>query len=153
MKRLVQDDVIEQLLRRFNPFGFRMKEGKPYEFMRLSEVYLFLMNKIYAMCPRGYIELPLLLSQLYHHLTYNECRALAESMKPMGLKEVEQIDFLSKSGRLYIEQLCRALHNVCETTFDNANFLEAYRLFENRIELEMKKSIINQIKEKDEKEK
>lgn len=136
MKNVVQNDVVEQLLRRFNPFGLRSMQGVPYEFMRVSEIYLFLMTKLLKLCPRGYIELPLVISELYPHLSYNECRAVAESMKPLGLEEISLVDYMSKDGKQFIEQLCRGLHNICETTFDNASFLEAYRLFQNRIEIE-----------------
>lgn len=139
MKKVIKDDVVEQLLRRYNPFGLRSKQGTPYEFNRISEVYLFLMVKVYTLSPRGYIELPLLLNEIYYHLSFNECKAMAQIFMPLGLKDVQLVDYQSVRGKLFFESLFKGLHIACETTFDNSSFIEAYRLFKNRMEIEKAK--------------
>lgn len=139
MKKVIKDDVVEQLLRRYNPFGLRSKQGMPYEFNRISEVYLFLMVKVYTLAPRGYIELPLLLNEIYYHLSFNECKAMVAIFKPLGLREVNLVDYQSIIGKQFFESLFKGLHLACETTFDNSSFLEAYRLFKNRMEIEKAK--------------
>lgn len=136
MKKMIKSDVVEQLLRKFNPFGLRTKQGVPYEFLRLSEVYLHVMIKVYSLFPRGYIETALLVSELYAHLSFNECKGIARYMKPMGIDEVNLVDYRSKEAKDFFERLCKALHSICETAFASSDFSEAYRLFQNRMELE-----------------
>lgn len=140
MKKVYQDDVVENLLRKFNPFGLRSKQGIPFEFMKTTEVYLHVMVVLLVTFPRGYIELPLLLSTLYSHLTFKECKDYAESMGSMGVEQLALIDYEGKDGKQYIERFCRALHSICETPFDGNSFAEAYRLFLNRIEIQKLKS-------------
>lgn len=135
MNKFKQHDVIEALLRKFNPFGLRTKNGVPMEFLRLSEVYLYVMNTIYSSFPKGYIEVPLAIRRLYNHLSFNECKRTCEAMKPMGIEPITCIDYELKEARDFFERFCRALHKICETEFDAANFQEATRLFRNRMEL------------------
>lgn len=136
MKKLYQNDVVENLLRKFNPFGLRSKNGQSYEFFKVSEIYLFVMVKLLTMFPRGYVEMPLFISDLYSHLSFAECKACAEAFIPLGIDPVVMIAYDRKDGKQKLEQICRGLHQLCETQFDNASFLEAYRLFQNRLELE-----------------
>lgn len=140
MKKMIKSDVVEQLLRKFNPFGLRTKQGVPYEFLRLSEVYLHVMIKVYSLFPRGYIETALLVSELYAHLSFKECKSVAFYMKPMGIDDVNLVDYRSKEAKDFFERLCKALHSICETTFASSDFSEAYRLFQNRMELEKVKN-------------
>lgn len=140
MKTPYQNDVVENLLRKFNPFGLRSKQGIPYEFMKVSEVYLFVMVKMYSMFPRGYVETPLFLAELYPHLTFSECKAYASEMESLGVNPVTLTTYETKEGKQFLESLCRGLHFLCETVFDNASFLEAYRLLLNRIELDRQKN-------------
>lgn len=143
MKKLYQNDVVENLLRKFNPFGLRSKNGMPYEFMRVSEIYLFVMVKLYTMSPRGYIEIPLFISELYAHLSFSECKACAGQLESLGVEPVMHINYETKEGKQKIENILKGLHFLCETSFDSASFTEAYRLLLNRIELE-------KVKKKDE---
>ena len=138
---IIEQDVVENLLRKFNPFGLRSKQGVPYEFVRVSDSYLTLMVRVYTSFPRGYVELPLLIHELYNHLSPKECMKVAESMASFGLEMIELIDYQGKEGKRKLESICRSLHHLCDTTFDNASFLEAYRLFQNRLEIDkVKKS-------------
>lgn len=143
MKKLYQNDVVENLRRKFNPFGLRSKNGTPYEFMRVSEIYLFVMVKLYTMFPRGYIEIPLFISELYAHLSFSECKACASQLESLGVEPVMHINYETREGKQKLENICKGLHFLCETTFENASFTEAYRLLLNRIELE-------KVKKKDE---
>lgn len=140
MRKLYDNDVVENLLRKFNPFGLRSKQGVPYEFMRVSEIYLFVLVKLYTMFPRGYIEMALFISELYAHLSFAECKGCVEKMKELGVAPVLQIKYDTKQGKQALESICRGLHYLCETSFDNASFLEAYRLLLNRIEMESQKN-------------
>lgn len=138
-KNIVNDDLVEQLLRRFNPLGLRDRQGHPYEFTRLSELYLQVMVQVYVKFPRGYVETALLISTLYAHLSFSECRNLAESMESMGVEQCGSYEYEDNTGRQFFRNFLRALHHACETSFSEGNFAEAYRLLKNRIELEKAK--------------
>lgn len=139
MKKMIDNDVIENLLRKFNPFGLRSKQGLPYEFMKVSEIYLFVLVKLWTLFPRGYIEMPLFISELYHHLSFNECKACVSQMESLGVEPVMFFNYETKDGKQKLENICRGLHFLCETQFVSDSFTEAYRLLLNRIELEKQK--------------
>lgn len=137
---MYQNDVVEQLLRRFNPFGLRAKNGSPLEFLQVSESYLYVFKRLYHLFPRGYIEIPFLISGLYHHLSFAECKSCATALEPMGVCSPTLIIWKSEEGKAQLENICKGLHFLCETTFDNVSFLEAYGLFLNYIEIERVKN-------------
>ena len=147
-KDLIKNDVVEQLLRRFNPLGLRDRTGHPYEFMRVSELYLQVMVQTFVKFPRGYIETPLLLAYLYPHLSYKECKDIAESMKPLGVEVLGFYEYDRRNGREFFERFLKALHSKCETPYKSDEFAEAYRLLLNRLEIEK----LNQKKKQNEKE-
>lgn len=139
-KDLIKKDVVEQLLRRYNPLGLRDKLGHPFEFMRVSELYLHVMIVTWSKFPRGYIETPLLISTLYPHLSFSECKSLAEEMEPMGIKNFDTYEYDKRTGREFFFRFLQAMHKFCSTEFSSDHFGEAYRLLLNRLEIEKLKN-------------
>lgn len=139
-EELIKHDVVEQLLRRFNPLGLRDKNGVPYEFMRVSELYLHVMVVAYTKFPRGYIETSIFINLLYPHLTYWESKDLAEKMEPMGVALYDIYFYDGKDGKEFFRQFIKCMHTFCETQFNQEAFNEAYRLLLNRMELEKLKN-------------
>ena len=136
MKKLWENDEVEELLRKYNPLGFRFSNGRPYEFTTKAEVYLFFLIRVYGLFPRGYIETALLVAELYFHISFTEAKAYAKWMKPMGVAPCVFVDYHSKEACMYLENVIRALHKICESEFDSNSYKEAWNLFQHRLELE-----------------
>lgn len=136
MKKLWQNDQVEELLRKYNPFGLRFQNGRPYEFTTRTEVYLSVMIRVFGLFPRGYMETALLIANLYPHLSFNECKKYASWMEPMGVAPYISVNYHQKEASKYFEAVFRSLHKMGESEFDNSSYKEAWTLFQNRLELE-----------------
>lgn len=128
--------IISQLIQQFNPFGLLNSAGEPQVFHNTSDAYLYVLVKLYVMAPRGFVEMPLFLAELYPHLSFPECKVLTTDMQTLGIYERNFVEYETKNGKKFLECLCRALHSLCESKFDSSAFEHAYQLLLNRIELE-----------------
>lgn len=140
MRKLWQNDEVEELLRKYNPFGLRSPGGRPYEFTTRTEVYLTVMVQTFRLFPRGYIESVLFISNLYQHLTFKEAREIALWMEPVGVHLRTLVDYHTKEAKEFFGAFFRGLHGLCESEFDNNSFKQAWDMFQNRLELETLKN-------------
>ena len=59
------DAFMVSMLEKNNPFGLTLNDGKSMFFYQPVEAYLCVMTTAYGLAPKGYIELPLLLTKFY----------------------------------------------------------------------------------------
>ena len=106
-------------------------------FTRDADAYLHLMITTYIWFPKGYIELPYLVSVLYKNITFKNARTVAMFMKPWFDDDVFQIrDWQGKQGRVFMERLATALTSFICVSFNRYDFDEAFKLFHHRVELD-----------------
>ncbi len=139
-------NFVSALLQKFNPFALRSSNGEPMIFTTATEAYIALMMLVYSNFPKGYIEMPLLLSTIYRHLSWSDCVKLAESMKPQGISLILDLDYTSDETKKFFSQLAAALCNWCGTKYTEFYVNEAYPIFIHRFELDYEQQKANNTK-------
>lgn len=133
----VDHAFVVSLLSKCNPFAFTLENGQSMYFTRDADAYLHLMITTYIWFPKGYIELPYLVSVLYKNITFKNARTVAMFMKPWFDDDVFQIrDWQGKQGRVFMERLATALTSFICVSFNRYDFDEAFKLFHHRVELD-----------------
>lgn len=127
----------EDLIMRFNPFGFKQTNGDTCAFKDYGEVYLYTLNTLYQMFPRGYVDIPLWLCEMTR-MPLVECRRVVRTWRSMGIdrEEITVALWDDCPERNYtLEHLMRALHTISGTIFSSSYFADAMRKFdeENKI--------------------
>lgn len=133
----VNDAFVVSLLSQCNPFAFTLETGASMIFTREIDAYVHLMVTTYLFFPKGYIELPYLVSILYKNTTFKNAKTVATFMKPWFVESVFQIkEWQGKQGRVFMERLATALTAYNCVSYNRFYFDEAFKLFQHRIELE-----------------
>lgn len=133
----VDDAFVVSLLTKCNPFAFTLENGHSMFFTRDADAYLHLMVTTYMTFPKGYIELPYLVSILYKNISFKNAKTVAMFMKPWFDDDVFQITgWQGKQGRIFMERLATALTSFNCVSFNHYDFDEAFKLFEHRVELD-----------------
>lgn len=133
----VNDAFVVSLLSQCNPFAFTLETGASMFFTRETDAYLHLMVTTYIFFPKGYMELPYLVSILYKNTTFKNAKTVATFMKPWFVVDVFQVtDWQGKAGRVFMERLATALTAYNCVSFNRYEFDEAFKLFQHRVELD-----------------
>lgn len=133
----VDHAFVVSLLTKCNPFAFTLENGQSMYFSRDVDAYVHLMVTTYIFFPKGYIELPYLISKLYKNITFSDAKTVAQFMKPWFPVDVFQIrEWQRKEGRDFMERLATALTSFICVSFNRFDFDEAFKLFQHRVELD-----------------
>ena len=57
---------VESIIRQVNPMELPKEDGTAYVFLNSQENYVYVMNKIYTIAPRGYVDIEVVLCGLYN---------------------------------------------------------------------------------------
>lgn len=124
------------LIERFNPFGFKEKDGRIMSFENYGKVYAYTLERIALTFPRGYIDIPLFI----HNETgmpIGDCEDMTRNMKCIGLDREEYLVEIWEPTRertMFFRQLMQGLHLISETPFSESYFQDALRLFDMKLE-------------------
>ena len=140
------DPFVTSLLEKHNPFGLTMNDGRSMFFQQPVEAYLCVMTTAYSMAPKGYIELPLLMTKFYRHLGFTHCVTVAkELVKQKWVTMVFQLPpWGTKETKEFFSRLCSGLCAIAETPFNSHYVDQAWQLLQQRIEMEKEVIIKNE---------
>lgn len=126
---------LEELIKKYNPFGFKGSDGEIKMFEDYGKAYLYALEKLHELFPRGYIDVPLFLHMMtgqplavcmmFTHKssflkTVNKGVLICEPVKGVPPKE-------------QYENLMKAMHTLSETQFSQDYFNWAWEEFEERL--------------------
>lgn len=124
----------EDLIKRFNPFGFKDKNKESMMFKDYGAVYIYTMRKLYEEFPRGYIDVALFL----HKMTLQPL-----AVTTMFCKKSTFVKCINKGVYLCepdenglppkgcYANLMKAFHTLSETNFSQDYFNDAWERFIN----------------------
>lgn len=115
---------VKSVMSKVNPFYQRMASN-PEDYMMFNQVadaYYYIIFTFIKNCPRGYIELPFILSKIYPEKKLIEIRNMTKDMNDLGVHSVNVITYMGKDGVQFFEAFFTALHSLCDTTMDHQAF-------------------------------
>lgn len=123
----------EDLITRFNPFGFKEQDGTSMAFPNYGEVYLFTLRRLQSQFPRGFVDITLFIHQM-SQMPMSDCKQVVKSFKTLGLNDgVMLIEYWNPetNPKYEFEKIMRAFHTLSETTFNKDYYNDAWNTFEN----------------------
>lgn len=124
----------KEIMSKVNPFYLR-HAGTKKDFIVWSmpyEAYYYVLSMFLRYCPRGYVELPFILSTLYPEKDINEIKKMAQKMK---VEKVIMLDYGTKACNRYFEQFFLQLHDIWVTKMNHDAFIQAIGYLNNTIEM------------------
>lgn len=136
MKR-IKASSFEDLIARYNPFGFKHEDGSSMAFDNYGEVYGYTLRSLTAQFPRGYIDIILYLHR-QTQMPLTDCKATARGFRSLGLEAgIKLIEYWNPmtNPKFEFEQIMKALHTLSETKFDGNYFNDAWHKFQAEMEV------------------
>lgn len=121
----------EEMIERYNPFGFKDKSGKIGMYVDYGKAYYACMQALYEAFPKGFIDVPLFIHE-QTGLPIRDAEGEFGKMKSyLGDCDIIAVDWFEERGRLIRElrPFMQALHLITETKFDENFFLSAVDAF------------------------
>lgn len=126
----------EEMIERYNPFGFKKDNGVIMMFEDYSAAYYYALQKLGTDFKKGVIDVPLYISDRTG-LPISEAEHIFDDMKSLlGKEELLDIDLRTFDGaERRLRDFIKALHTISETKFDEVAFQDAYAKFKQFMEL------------------
>lgn len=135
-KNWLNPTSFEDLIKRFNPFGFKKSNGETEAFKDYGDLYLFTMRHLAAQFPRGYIDMVLFL-EARTQMPTDYLKRLVKTFKPLGLKyDVFLLEYWNeeRGAKEGMERIMKCLHTISETNFNQSYFNKAWETFSYEME-------------------
>lgn len=119
-------ELLETLHGLVNPLGLLSVTGSVLVFSDYEESYRYLLSRIYKNCPRGYVDLVWLFTDLWK-IKYNTAEKIYnEYAKPLGVKQHVLVNWKKYDEMTRdLKPIVKVLHAINETPYMDAPFLSA----------------------------
>lgn len=118
--------LMETLHALVNPLGLLSVTGSVLVFSDYEESYRYLLSRIYKNCPRGYIDLVWLFTDLWKIKYVAAERLYFDYAKPMGVKQYVLVNWKKYAEMTKdLQPIIKVLHAINETQYMDAPFLSA----------------------------
>lgn len=107
---------MEEIMKRLNPFGIKDETDEFMVFSDYGKCYLYVLKKAKEMFPRGFIDVPLLISYLTH-CSIGEAEKLSSKFTLISLENDIYLAPWSENPKVEIDMLMRSLHTLSDTQF------------------------------------
>ena len=131
MKANITKISIEEYITKHNPFVFKNEKNEFEYYPTYKEAYVALFKRMHKLFPKGYVEMVLF---LIAHCSYLLCDAKndVDRWRKLGYQGDPQV--IDWSGRdrdptIQLMIICRCMHTITETPFDEAMFSDAINEF------------------------
>ena len=128
---VVKARSLEDLVKRLNPFGVKIN-NKMVTFDDYAEAYLYVLKLLKKKFPRGYIDVPIFISEMMG-VSFKAGQMFTETIVKYSHMENDAILCAWKDPntnvRYIMELLMRDLHGLSETEFSNDDFQKAWEEF------------------------
>lgn len=122
----------EDLMMRYNPFGYKQSDGKVCMFNTYYDAYLYTMEQLFIKFPRGYIDMVVFLNDMTQ-MPYLECSEIVvgqfgkELSDPVLLPEGWDVNSAALSFTMM--KIIKKLHTITETEYSPTEFQQALAKF------------------------
>lgn len=127
----------EEMIEKYNPFGFKRENGEICIFETYEEAYKYALRKLGDDMTAGFVDLPLYISK-NTGLIIQEAEREAARMRPLwGARDIQLIDLHTFKGGAdnQLKNFIKCLHVITETQFDERGFQAALVWFKSYMEV------------------
>lgn len=143
--RISENNKYREIMARVNPFALLTPDGNLLQYDNAIEAYYELMLKIFGMCPRGYIDLPLIMHTFQHE-------RINDAVRYCRRKEIFLLKNWDTSDNVTVNSLREVLSLMLEVTgvpFDENAFQGALYKFsvffvQNKLDESTPKNMVEQ---------
>lgn len=86
------DAFVVSILEHHNPLGCRFENGKSYFYDKTLDGYFDFLCRTWGKFPKGYIEMPYLMTIFYPDVKYSRCQQIVKTLTPLGVPEIVCFD-------------------------------------------------------------
>ena len=135
-KFMRKNDLIflKSLIEKVNPLKFRNPDGTSFIYYTRKEVYLYVLCFLHENCLSGFVDINFMLYRLYNLKPRESYLLINRFFAPMGIQEHTVLDPDFVKNKSFYRNFVRALHAMCDTTFDISQFDSAFDEFNNQLE-------------------
>lgn len=119
---------INSIIARVNPLRLPTLEGESLVFHNICECYLYIMDKVYEIAPRGYMDLLLIYAELYNTSFSDASVFYNNNFKDIFGKRIDMVEIGSNSYKQFFRKLIVSLSNGMNIEFEMFAFESAYKL-------------------------
>ena len=119
---------VESIIRQVNPMELPKEDGTAYVFLNSQENYVYVMNKIYAIAPRGYVDIEVVLCGLYNWKMSKANDTYIYWFKNKFVKRYHIIEYGEQKTKAFMRKFLISLHERTHTPFDLLAFDIAYKM-------------------------
>lgn len=125
---------VKSLIEKVNPFKLKNPDGTSFIYQTRREAYLYVIGFVQSNSAMGYLDVAYVIYRLYDSTPRELALDIAKYFQPLGIKvhEVLDPDFAKNKG--FYRNFIRALHSMCDTTFDVSQFDTAFDEYRNQLE-------------------
>lgn len=120
----------EEMIEKYNPFGFKEADGEICLFDDYKHAYLDAMQRMFKYFPKGIVDCALYLHYCTGMPYLEAVDESAHLRSHFMIDEYLDIDYTGQKTKSRMEPFLRMLHEITETKFDKEAFDEAFELFE-----------------------
>lgn len=138
---------LKSLIEKVNPLMFKNPDGTSFIYQSRRDVYKYVLWFLHTNSAINYIDVTFILFRLYNKRPRDIAYIISRYFKPLDIKEhvILESDFVKNKG--FYRDFIRALHAMCDTSFDVSQFDIAFNEFNSELEYKQTK-----IKTKEDKE-
>lgn len=130
---------VESIIKRVNPLWLPQADGTGFVFANLIDCYVYVMDKCYEVAPKGYVDLYLVIGELYNW-NYKKVVQFCEKFMIQRIgKRISLFSELDNEAFTYYKNLITALHVYFNTDFDYYAYLSAWEIHKKHILLKTTK--------------
>lgn len=140
MSRKINPRDFVELIEKYNPFGFKKPDGEVLAFETYKKLYVYTLEQLLEMFPRGYIDMTLFL-QKQMNIPFHDAEMTVRSWGNVHLESDTFVLELWKDDAVRLNNLKRVfmcLHEISGTKFDEVQFRQALMQFDLDFELKEK---------------
>lgn len=130
----LSNKFINSVIARVNPLRLPTPEGEGKVFFSMCECYLYIMDKVYEIAPKGYMDLYIIYAELYDASFTDASIFYINNFKDVFHKRFEMVEIGSNSYKHFFRKLIVSLSNGMNAEFDLYSFENAYKLHIKKVE-------------------
>lgn len=123
------------IIKKYNPFGFKEPNGSSSTFVDYGELYYYVMVKMVSDFPRGYIDISLFLVWEMNIEIRDACRIFKKHLRKWFQKDVILVELWDNDSRerdYFFRSLLSGLHAYSDTKFSESYYRNAICKFNER---------------------
>ena len=120
---------VRSLIERANPLKLTNEDGSSCVFFSKRFAYVEVLTRIFEYAAITYLDVEYLLFRLYKRKATATRSMYLCYCKPLGIPEHIMLDPDFSKNKAVFRDLIRALHAICGTSFDTADYDNAFVLF------------------------